>query len=177
MVGLMMEIGENEFYIMNEFERFTHIMPKFFFEMEGNYVFLIEGRFPQPKIMEGSRREPERDAGNREQQFTSYAPAGAFKAQQLFGFPRQVAELGKRLNKNIVVVLDSSDPETFIRNLFKNVNLLNINIDPAQKQVHVNVAERDRSLAIGRGGYRIKVGKKLLKDKFGYDLMLHYTMI
>jgi len=137
MVDLMMEIGENEFYIMNEFERVTHIMPKFFFEADGNYVFLIEG----------SR------------------------------FPQQVAELGKRLNKNIVVVLVSSDPETFIRNLFKNVNLLNINIDPAQKQVHVNVAERDRSLAIGRGGYRIKVGKKLLKDKFGYDLMLHYTMI
>ena len=132
-----MEIGENEFYIMNEFEKFTKQMPKFFFEVDGTFVFLVEGSIQAARI----------------------------------------PDLSRRLAKPILVVQDSGDPESLVRNLFKNVNLLNIKVDPARLQVHVNVAEKDRSLAIGRGGTRIKVGKKLLKDKFGYDILLHYTMM
>ena len=132
-----MEIGEQELYLMNEFERITSVMPTFFVDMEDTFVFVVGSTKPFASIQ----------------------------------------KLRERLNKNVLIVLDSDDADVFTRNLFKNVNLLTISVDSAKKQIHVTVAEKDRSLAIGRGGFRIKIGKKLLKDKFGCELMLHYTMM
>lgn len=91
-------------------------------------------------------------------------------------------ELGKAIGKNgsnmeklraamkrkVVVVGDSNDPEEFVRNFFNNVEIVTVEVREAMgdKAVFLTIAEKDRGIAIGKSGERIKALKELLKKKF-----------
>ncbi|MCC7552593.1 NusA-like transcription termination signal-binding factor [Candidatus Micrarchaeota archaeon] len=73
-------------------------------------------------------------------------------------------------NKRVLVFEDSSSIEGFIKNLFPNINLLNIDVQ--EKVVTVTVESKNRGSAIGRDGEKIKTNKAILKRKFNCDLKL-----
>lgn len=72
------------------------------------------------------------------------------------------------MKQNVFVFADSDDLEEFVRNLFNNIQILNIEVREAmgEKAVFLSVAEKDRGLAIGKEGMRVKIAKQLLKKKF-----------
>lgn len=77
-------------------------------------------------------------------------------------------------NKRVLVFEDSTTIEGFIKNLFPNINLLNIDVQEKNngKIVVVTVESKDRGTAIGREGEKIKTNKAILKRKFNCDLKL-----
>jgi len=74
----------------------------------------------------------------------------------------------------VFVFEDSDQAEHFIRNVFSNVTITNINIYEKMnaKTAYVTVDEKDRGAAIGKGGERVKLGRALLLRKFNCDLKL-----
>jgi len=76
--------------------------------------------------------------------------------------------------RQVLVFEDSDDMEQFIRNLFGNIPVKNINVHEKMesKTAFVSVDEADRGSAIGRNGERIKLGRALLQRRFGCDLRL-----
>ncbi len=76
--------------------------------------------------------------------------------------------------KRIIIVADSNDPEIFIKNMLYNVNILNIEMREAmsEKALFLTIDEKDRGIAIGKDGERIKMIKTFLKEKFGADFSL-----
>ena len=77
-------------------------------------------------------------------------------------------------NKRVVVFEDSDSIEGFIKNLFPNINLLNIDVQERDnnKFAVVTVESKDRGPAIGRDGEKIKTNRAILKRKFNCDLKL-----
>ena len=76
--------------------------------------------------------------------------------------------------RQVLVFEDSEDIGQFIRNLFGQIPVTNINIHEKMesKTAFVSVDERDRGSAIGRDGNRIKTGRQLLMRRFNCDLRL-----
>jgi N utilization substance protein A len=76
--------------------------------------------------------------------------------------------------RQVLVFEDAENMEQFIRNLFGQIPVLNINVHEKSdsKTAFVSVDEKDRGTAIGRNGDRIKVGRELLKRRFNCDLRL-----
>ena len=76
--------------------------------------------------------------------------------------------------RQVLVFEDSDNLEQFVRNLFGQIALKNINIHEKMdsKTAFVSVDENDRGSAIGRGGNRIKTGRALLMRRFNCDLRL-----
>lgn len=76
--------------------------------------------------------------------------------------------------RQVLVFEDSDDIGQFIRNLFGQIPVTNINIHEKMesKTAFVSVDERDRGSAIGRDGNRIKTGRQLLMRRFNCDLRL-----
>lgn len=76
--------------------------------------------------------------------------------------------------KRVIVVADSNDPEIFLKNMFYNINILSVEMREAmgEKTLFVAVDEKDRGIAIGKDGERIKMIKTFLKEKFKADLSL-----
>lgn len=97
-------------------------------------------------------------------------------------------ELGRAIGKNganitrvrqmfarqILVFEDSEDMKQFIRNLFGQIPVRNINVHEKSdsKTAFVSVDEKDRGTAIGRDGNRIKTCRAILLRRFGCDLRL-----
>lgn len=79
-----------------------------------------------------------------------------------------IKRLSNAFRKKVVIVGNSDDPEEFIRNFFKNVNILGIEERDVmgEKAMIVMLDEKDRGIAIGRNGERIKALKSFMKDKF-----------
>jgi len=77
-------------------------------------------------------------------------------------------KLRRTFRKKVIVIADSDDPEVFVRNFFKNINILGIEARDVmgESALIVMLDEKDRGIAIGRGGERIKALKELLKKKF-----------
>ncbi len=77
-------------------------------------------------------------------------------------------------NKRVVIFEDSDTIEGFIKNLFPNINLLNIDIQEKNnnKIAIITVDLKNRGSAIGRDGDKIKTNKEVLKRKFDCDLKL-----
>lgn len=84
-----------------------------------------------------------------------------------------IKRLTNAFRKKVVVVADSDDPEEFIKNFLKNVNILNIETRDVMGETAIIVMldEKDRGIAIGRNGERIKALKNLMKEKF--DATIH----
>jgi len=79
-----------------------------------------------------------------------------------------ISRLKDRFKKRVLIVADSDDPESFIRNFFNNIDILSIEVRDVmdEKAFMVLLNEKDRGIAIGRDGERIKALKQLLKKKF-----------
>lgn len=76
--------------------------------------------------------------------------------------------LRNAMKQNVFVFADSDDLEEFVRGLYNNISILSVEIREAMgdKAVFLHVPEKDRGLAIGKEGMRIKIAKQLLKRKF-----------
>jgi len=85
-----------------------------------------------------------------------------------------IQKLRMKLNKNVLVSKDDTEPEAFLRGFFNNIEILSFEIReaPGQKVAFITVPDSQRGIAIGRGGIRVKAAKAFLKKKFGTDLML-----
>lgn len=85
-----------------------------------------------------------------------------------------IEKLKAKLKKKILIVADSKDPETFIKNYFNNLKIFSI--EPrdvmGEKEYMVTLDEKDRGIAIGRDGERIKSLKAFLKKKFNAGVHL-----
>lgn len=67
--------------------------------------------------------------------------------------------------RNVVVAETSSDPATFIANLFAPAPIKNVSFKKTgdEKTAVIEVAARDRSRVVGRDGHRIKLARKIAK--------------
>lgn len=85
-----------------------------------------------------------------------------------------VKRLKDLFRKKVVVIGDSNDPEIFVRNFFNNVSIDNIEIANVmgESNIVLTVDEKDRGIAIGREGERIKAAKQFLKKKFKATIVL-----
>jgi NusA-like KH domain protein len=85
-----------------------------------------------------------------------------------------VSKLKERFKKKVVVIGDSDDPELFVRNFFNNVEIVNIEIANVmgEQNIVLTIDEKDRGIAIGKAGERIKAAKELLKKKFNATIVL-----
>ena len=79
-----------------------------------------------------------------------------------------IEKLRKMFRKRVVVVADKESPEDFLKSFFGNVQILDIESRNVMGEtaLMMTVDEKDRGIAIGRDGERIKAAKSLLKKKF-----------
>lgn len=82
-----------------------------------------------------------------------------------------IQKLKKSLNKHVEVIQDSDDVKEFLIHVFNPVIVETVEIReaPDKRIVDVVVEERNKGLAIGRGGDRINKARLLIKRRFGYD--------
>lgn len=85
-----------------------------------------------------------------------------------------IEKLSQTFRKRVIIIADSNDPETFVRNFFGNISILNIEIREVmgEQAVMLTIEEKDRGIAIGRDGERIKAAKAFLKKKFNATVHL-----
>ncbi len=90
-----------------------------------------------------------------------------------------IENLRKTFRKRVVIVADSNDPEIFVRNFLKNVNVLGLESRDVmgENAIMIILDEKDRGIAIGRNGERIKALKILMKKKFNATIHLRTRRI
>jgi len=76
-----------------------------------------------------------------------------------------IARLKKNLGKNVELVEYSEERKTFLENLFKPVRIQEFRLEDGGMIIRVD--GKDKGLAIGRGGSRIKRARELMKRHFG----------
>jgi len=83
-------------------------------------------------------------------------------------------KLRKVFNKVVVIISRYNNPEKFTKSFFKNVRIIDIEIREAmgEKTLFLSIDERDRGIAIGREGSRIKTFKEFLKRLFKMTLIM-----
>ncbi|HSB47433.1 MAG TPA: NusA-like transcription termination signal-binding factor [Candidatus Bilamarchaeum sp.] len=81
---------------------------------------------------------------------------------------QNIQKLGLVFRKRVIIIADSDDMEMFIRNFFGNIGILDMDVKDimGEKNVTLIIDEKDRGIAIGRNGERIKAAKSFLKKKF-----------
>ncbi len=79
-----------------------------------------------------------------------------------------IKKLAVVFRKRVIIVADSDEPEGFVRNFFGNIAIHDIEIRDVmgEKNIMMTIEEKDRGIAIGRDGERIKAAKSFLKKKF-----------
>ncbi|MEW6721655.1 MAG: NusA-like transcription termination signal-binding factor [Candidatus Micrarchaeota archaeon] len=85
-----------------------------------------------------------------------------------------IEKLKSMFRKRVIVIADSDDPEMFVRNFFGNIAIHGIEIRDVmgEKNIMLTIDEKDRGIAIGRDGERIKAAKSFLKKKFNATVHL-----
>ena len=85
-----------------------------------------------------------------------------------------ITKVRQAFSRQILVFEDKPVLEDFIKHIFAPVSIKNINVHEKNnsKTVFVSVDEKDRGVAIGRGGDRIKLHRELVMRKFHCDLRL-----
>lgn len=85
-----------------------------------------------------------------------------------------IEKLKSIFRKRVVVVADSEDPELFLRNFFGNIEIYSTEIRDVmgEKVILVTIDEKNRGIAIGRDGERIKAAKTFMKKKFNATVQL-----
>ncbi|MFN7991228.1 MAG: NusA-like transcription termination signal-binding factor [Candidatus Micrarchaeia archaeon] len=79
-----------------------------------------------------------------------------------------IKKLAVVFRKRVIIVADSDEPEGFVRNFFGNIGIIDIEIRDVmgEKNIMLTIEEKDRGIAIGRDGERVKAAKSFLKKKF-----------
>jgi N utilization substance protein A len=87
---------------------------------------------------------------------------------------RNISVLKKKFGINVLVLPDVNDPEAFVRHTLSNVKVISAEIReaPGQKVLFLTIDERDKGIALGKKGRRIKMIKQILKEKYGVDLFM-----
>jgi len=85
-----------------------------------------------------------------------------------------IEKLKRVFRKRVIVVADSNDPEALLRNFYGNIKIHSVEIRNVmgEDNLIITVDEKDRGIAIGKSGDRIKAIKNLLKKKFNATLQL-----
>jgi N utilization substance protein A len=85
-----------------------------------------------------------------------------------------IEKLKRIFRKRVIIVGDSDDPEGFVRSFFSNITIYDIEIRDVmgEKAMMLTIDEKDRGIAIGRDGERIKAAKSFLKKKFNATVHL-----
>jgi len=85
-----------------------------------------------------------------------------------------IEKLKSALRKKVIIIANSNELEPFVRNLFSNIGIISIEVNNimGEQAVVLTVEEKDRGIAIGKDGERIKAAKLLLKRKFNATLHL-----
>ncbi|MEK6978841.1 MAG: NusA-like transcription termination signal-binding factor [Candidatus Micrarchaeota archaeon] len=85
-----------------------------------------------------------------------------------------IQRLRDSLRRKVVVIGDNSDIEDFMRGFFSNVEIISVELReaPGQKVLFLTIAEKDRGIAIGKSGERIKAAKEFMKKKFNAEIKL-----
>lgn len=78
------------------------------------------------------------------------------------------------MKQNVFIFPDSEELEEFVHGLFNNIEIQNIEVreGEGEKSIFLTVAEKDRGLAIGKQGMRVKMAKQLLKKKFNATISI-----
>jgi N utilization substance protein A len=85
-----------------------------------------------------------------------------------------IEKLKRVFRKRVIVLPDSDEPETFLRSFYGNISILNIETRNimGENAILLLIDEKDRGIAIGKNGDRVKAAKTLLKKKFNATLQL-----
>ena len=85
-----------------------------------------------------------------------------------------IEKLKRVFRKRVIVLPDSDDPEVFLRSFYGNVKIYSVEVRNimGESALILTVDEKDRGIAIGKSGDRIKAAKTLLKNKFNATLQL-----
>lgn len=85
-----------------------------------------------------------------------------------------IEKLRRAFRKRVVITGDNEDLEGFVRGFFANISIISIEIRDimGERAVMLTIDEKDRGIAIGRGGERIKAAKAFLKKKFNATVHL-----
>jgi N utilization substance protein A len=85
-----------------------------------------------------------------------------------------IKKLKELFRKRVVIIGDSNDPEIFVRNFFSNITITGVEIANVMgdQNIVLTVDEKDRGIAIGKEGERIKAAKEFLKKKFNATIVL-----
>lgn len=145
----MQSISNDDLFFLSLFSEITGISAKNFKKTEQGYVFLVDSN------------ELERARGK-----NNY----------------NLKKLKELLNTHIYIFADSQNIQEFISNIFYDVKILKIDIkngkSPKEGRVaFITVNENARGIAIGKDGWRIKLAKELLKDKFGISVAIRTQKI
>lgn len=83
-----------------------------------------------------------------------------------------VQRLEKKLKKKIMILAHSEDISTFVKNLFKNITIYQVEVSEIMdsKAVTIIAEEKDKKKLIGKEGMRIKGARALLKRLFNSTL-------
>lgn len=122
------------------------------------------------------------------EKITGVMPADYLNSDSLLIFLVSQIELGKAIGKKgmnieklkqlfrkkIVIVADSKELEIFVKQFFNNISIISVEIRDVmgENAVVLTVEEKDRGIAIGKDGERIKAAKLLLAKKFNATLHL-----
>ncbi|RME80234.1 MAG: hypothetical protein D6769_00075 [Methanobacteriota archaeon] len=92
---------------------------------------------------------------------------------------KTVALLSKKLHKPAFVFSDADNIEDFVKNLFSNVSILNIDVVDimGEKTVNLLISEKDKAKALGKGKARLRAAKEMLKQRFNAELNLRSKVI
>ncbi len=85
-------------------------------------------------------------------------PVGSCVGQKGIRVTTVMSELG---NEKIDIIPWSEDPATFIASSLSPARVLNIDVDDREHKAHVEVADEQLSLAIGKGGQNVRLAAKL----------------
>ncbi len=122
------------------------------------------------------------------EKITGVMPVDYLNTESMLLFLVSQTELGKAIGKKgmnierlkpifrkkVIVIADSKDLETFVKQFFNNINILSVEVNNimGEQAVILTVEDKDRGIAIGKDGERIKAAKELLKRKFNATLHL-----
>jgi N utilization substance protein A len=79
---------------------------------------------------------------------------------------RNIDMLEKLLKRKILVVEYNDDVEKFTENIFFPTK---ITVSKSGNKVIINVDQKNRKYIVGKGGYKIRLARKLLKRHFDID--------
>lgn len=85
-----------------------------------------------------------------------------------------IQKLKNLFRKKVSIIADSPDIESFVRQFFNNIGIVSVEIRDVmgEQAVMLTIEEKDRGIAIGKEGERIKALKILLKRKFNGTIHL-----